>query len=163
MALEQESLTSNLVVKAFGREEFEEKRFASQNQKVTDAAVKARRLKALVSPTVNLVVGLGTALVMWFGALQILGGKGTIGDLIVFLGYLTKMFKPMQDLSKMSNTIAKAWVGMDRIISIMIWPVRSMKPKVQCRHEISAVKSNSKRSVSDTKKISLFCKISTSL
>ena len=119
MELEQETLTSNLVVKAFGREEFEEQRFARQNQKVTDAAVNARRLKALVSPTVNLVVALGTALVMWFGTLQILGGKGTIGDLIVFLGYLAKMFKPMQDLSKMSNTIAKAWVGMDRIIGIM--------------------------------------------
>lgn len=119
MSLEQETLTSMLTIQAFGREDFEEKRFQKHNLDMSNAAIVARRKKAMIAPMVNLVMALGSALVLWFGARQVIHGQETVGDLVVFLAYLARMFKPIQDLSKMGTTIAQAWVGLERIQEIL--------------------------------------------
>ncbi len=84
-----------------------------------EAALKARRVKSLLSPMVNVTVAACTAFVLWHGAGLILKGTMTVGALTVFLAYLNKFFKPVQDLAKMTNTIAQASVGLDRIKSIL--------------------------------------------
>ena len=68
-------------------------------------------MKSLLSPVVTVVVALCTAFVLWRGAALILAGAMTVGALTVFLAYLSKFFKPVQDLAKMTNTIAQAAVG----------------------------------------------------
>ena len=67
----------------------------------------------------DVVAAIGTALVLWYGASLVLGNEMTAGSLVVFLLYLGKMFKPMQDLAKMTNAASKAAVGMDRIQEIL--------------------------------------------
>jgi subfamily B ATP-binding cassette protein MsbA len=119
VSIEQETATAMPLIQAFGRDKFAEDRFETQNIAVTSASVKSRRFKALVTPSTNLILALGMAMVMYFGARHVLAGKGTIGDLVVFLAYLAKMFKPIQDMSKMGNVIAQAWVGMERIQAIL--------------------------------------------
>ena len=76
-------------------------------------------MKSLLSPVVTVVVALCTAFVLWRGASLILAGAMTIGALTVFLAYLNKFFKPVQDLAKMTNTIAQAAVGVERIQAIL--------------------------------------------
>lgn len=71
----------------------------------------ARGLKAKLSPLVELIVAAGTCMVLWFGARMVLGGVLSAGSLIVFILYLGKMYKPMQDLSKMTDAYSKAAVG----------------------------------------------------
>ena len=53
------------------------------------------------------------------GAAFILRGTMTIGELTVFLAYLTRFFKPVQDLAKMSNTLAQAAVGVERVQALL--------------------------------------------
>ena len=60
-------------------------------------------------------VAIGTCLVLWYGARLVLSGALTSGELLVFLLYLGSMYKPMRDLSKMTDTYSKASVGYDRI------------------------------------------------
>jgi subfamily B ATP-binding cassette protein MsbA len=56
---------------------------------------------------------------LWYGARLALAGQLTIGTLIVFLLYLGKMYKPMRDLSKMTDTVSKATVGYERIQEVL--------------------------------------------
>ncbi len=121
VAVVQQGLESMRAVKAFGRQELEESRLGKASQATVDAALKARRVKSLLSPVVSLVVALCTGFVLWRGAVLIMNQPPamTVGELTVFLAYLTKFFKPVQDLAKMTNTIAQASVGLDRVRSIL--------------------------------------------
>jgi ATP-binding cassette subfamily B protein len=111
----QEVLSSIRIVKAFAREEYEQERFEAESTESVDLALKARNIKAKLTPAVDILVASGTALVLWFGARQVLNGDLTPGVLVVFFLYLGKMYKPMRELSKMSDTYSKAMVGYDRI------------------------------------------------
>jgi ATP-binding cassette, subfamily B, bacterial len=115
----EEVLSSIRIVKAFAREDYEQKRFEDESMESVDLALQARNVKAKLSPAVELIVAGGTALVLWFGAKQALAGVLTPGVLIVFFLYLGKMYKPMRELSKMSDTYSKALVGYDRIKDIL--------------------------------------------
>jgi subfamily B ATP-binding cassette protein MsbA len=115
----QQGLESMRVVKAFGREDLEEARLTEASQATVDAALKARRVKSLLSPIVSIVVAGCTAYVLWRGASLIVTDAMTIGALTVFLAYLTKFFKPVQDLAKMTNAIAQTTVALERIEAIL--------------------------------------------
>jgi subfamily B ATP-binding cassette protein MsbA len=115
----QEVLTSMRVVKAFGREEHEQRRLEEESLESVEAALRARSLKAKLSPVVEIIVAVGTALVLWFGARMVLQGSLSAGSLIVFIFYLGKMYKPMQDLSKMTDAYSKASVGYERIREVL--------------------------------------------
>jgi ABC-type multidrug transport system fused ATPase/permease subunit len=119
VATVQEGLQSIRVVKAFDREAVEEKRLANVSRQTVAAALKARRVKSLVSPTVALVVACCSAFVLWRGAGLILSGAMTAGTLTVFLAYLAKFFKPVQDLATMTNTIAQMSVSVERVSEIL--------------------------------------------
>lgn len=115
----EQGLQSMRVTKAFGRQELAEAQLAEVSQATVNASLKARRIKALLSPIVAVTVSLCTAFVLYRGSSLILAGAMTAGGLTVFLSYLSKFFKPVQDLATMTNTIAQAAVGVDRIRAIL--------------------------------------------
>jgi ATP-binding cassette subfamily B protein len=119
LSLVEEVLTSIRVVKAFAREEYEQKRFESESLENVEAGLQARSIKAKLAPVVEVIVAIGTCLVLWYGARLALADQLTIGTLIVFLLYLGKMYKPMRDLSKMTDTVSKATVGYERIQEVL--------------------------------------------
>jgi len=114
-----EMLSSIRVVKAFAREDYEQKRFERESLKSVAAALEARSVKAKLPPIVEIIVACGTCLVLWYGARLVLTGALTPGELLVFLLYLGKMYKPMRELSKMTDTISKASVGWERIREVL--------------------------------------------
>jgi len=119
VAVVEQGLQSMRVVKAFGRQDLAEEELAAVSQATVDASLKARRVKALLSPIVAITVSLCTAFVLWRGSSLILAGVMTVGALTVFLSYLNKFFKPVQDLATMTNAIAQAAVGVERIRGIL--------------------------------------------
>jgi ATP-binding cassette, subfamily B, bacterial len=119
LSLVEEVLTSIRVVKAFAREDYEQKRFESESLENVEAGLQARSVKAKLAPVVEVIVAIGTCLVLWYGARLALADQLTIGTLIVFLLYLGKMYKPMRDLSKMADTVSKAVVGYERIQEVL--------------------------------------------
>ena len=114
-----EVLNSIRVVKAFAREDYEEARLAQQSLENVEIALRARSLKAKLAPVVQVIVAVGTCLVLWYGVNLVLSGQMTSGSLLVFLLYLGKMYKPMRDLSKMTDTMSKAGVGYERIREVI--------------------------------------------
>jgi ATP-binding cassette, subfamily B, bacterial len=115
----QEVLSSIRVVKAFAREDYEQRRLEEESLESVEIALRARALKSRLSPLVEIIVGIGTSLVLWDGARMVLSGALAAGSLIVFISYLGKMYKPMQDLSKMTDTYAKASVAYERIQEVL--------------------------------------------
>lgn len=119
VAVAEEGLQSIRVVKAFDREDMQERELATAGQQAVDAALNARRVKSVVSPIVGVVVAACTAVVLWRGSALILAGAMTAGTLTVFISYLASFFKPVQDLAKLTNTIAMASVGVDRVNELL--------------------------------------------
>ena len=115
----EEVLSSIRVVKAFAREDYEQKRFERESRESVEKALRARNFKAKLPPLVEVIVAAGTCLVLWYGARLVLSGALTAGELLVFLLYLGKMYKPMRELSKMTDTISKASVGWERIREVL--------------------------------------------
>lgn len=115
----QEVLSSIRVVKAFAREDYEQRRFEQESRQSVEKALEARSIKAKLPPAVEIIVACGTCLVLWYGARLVLGGVLTPGDMLVFLLYLGKMYKPMRELSKMTDTISRASVGWERIREVL--------------------------------------------
>jgi ATP-binding cassette, subfamily B, bacterial len=115
----QEVFSSIRVVKAFAREDYEQHRFEEQSLENVETALQARSLKAKLSPMVEVLAAVGTCLVLGYGARLALAGQITAGELIVFLAYLAKMYKPMRDLSKMGDTVSKATVSYERIQEVL--------------------------------------------
>lgn len=115
----EEALSSIRVVKAFATEGYEERRLEKETLESMNIALKARSIKVSLSPAVDIIVACGTCVVLWYGARLVMSGELTAGALVVFLLYLGKMYKPMRDLSKMTDTISKASVGAERIREII--------------------------------------------
>jgi subfamily B ATP-binding cassette protein MsbA len=115
----QEVFSSIRVVKAFSREDYEQRRFEEQSLENVEVALQARSLKAQLSPIVEMLAAVGTCLVLGYGARLALAGQLSVGDLVIFLAYLGKMYKPMRDLSKMGDTVSKATVSYERIQDVL--------------------------------------------
>jgi subfamily B ATP-binding cassette protein MsbA len=115
----EEALSSIRVVKAFAREEYEQQRLAEDSLESVEITLRARSLKARLYPIVEMIVAAGTCMVLWFGSRMVLSGAIEIGSLVLFVWYLGKMYKPMQDLSKMADAYSKALVGFERIREVL--------------------------------------------
>ena len=119
VAVVQQGLESMKAVKAFGRQDLEQEELSEVSKATVEAALKARRVKALLAPMVNVIVALCTAFVLWRSSSLILRGAMTAGALTVFLSYLAQLFKPVKDLATMTNTIAQTAVGVERVRAIL--------------------------------------------
>jgi ABC-type multidrug transport system fused ATPase/permease subunit len=118
LATLQEGLQSIEVVQAFSREDYEDRQVRKVSWETVTAWLKTRRLSALLSPVVSLVVAVCTGLVLWRGALLILAGTMTAGALTVFLAYLARFFQPVRSLAQMTNTLAQVSVGFQRVTAV---------------------------------------------
>src|SRR5204863_2951694 len=72
-----------------------------------------------LSPMVDIIIAIGTCLVLWYGARLVLSGALTAGALVVFMLYLRKLYSPLKDLAKMTNTFSRAAVGREAIQEVM--------------------------------------------
>ena len=114
-----EVLTSIQVVQAYAREDYEDRRFDWESRQNVAAGLRARSMKARLSPIVDVLVAVGTCLVLGYGARLVMAGTLSTGQLIIFLLYLGKTYKPMRDLSKMTNTVSKATISFERIQELL--------------------------------------------
>jgi ABC-type multidrug transport system fused ATPase/permease subunit len=119
LSIVQRGLGAIRLTKAFGRQDLELAHLAAASHATVAAALRARRIKSLMSPVVGIVVAICTAIVLWKGTSLIVAGTMTAGALTVYLAYLKKFFKPVKDLATMTSTIAQTTVALERIQAIL--------------------------------------------
>ncbi|MGN8131774.1 ABC transporter ATP-binding protein [Paenarthrobacter sp. 22069] len=115
----REQLTGIRVVRAFVREDMETARFARANTDVTDVALRAGRLMALMFPVVMLVLNVSSVAVIWFGSFRIEDGSMQVGTLIAFLSYLMQILMSVMMATFMAVMIPRASVSADRIGEVL--------------------------------------------
>src|SRR5438093_13360675 len=81
--------------------------------------LRARALKAGLSPGVQLITAFGTALVLWYGARLVLAAELTLGGLTTVLAYLGKLYSPIRALSKLPDNFSKPAVAFELIHEVI--------------------------------------------
>ena len=111
----QEVLSAIAVVRAFGQEERESRRLQAKSAQTVEIALRARSTKAILSPLAEVVAAIGTAFMLWYGGDLVVTGRLSAGSLVVLVWYLGKMYKPMQDFARLTDSYAKAAVSYERL------------------------------------------------
>jgi ABC-type multidrug transport system fused ATPase/permease subunit len=115
----QEGLAGIQLVQLFAREDEEDERLRNLNQKSFRSGLKADRLGAQLNRTVELVLGVATAGVLFYGALQVIAGRLTPGELIVFVAYMQGFYRPIRQLSKTTQRASRAASSLERITDVL--------------------------------------------
>lgn len=114
-----ESIAAIELVKALSLEEAFASIFARQNQSSLNESVQTQRLASHLERTVDVVIAIGTAVVLWYGSWLVLRDALTPGDVLVFLTYLKNAFKPVQNFAKYTGRLAKASASGERILDVL--------------------------------------------
>ncbi len=115
----QENVSGVQVVRAFAREPHEIAQFDTINKNFFKARLQVNREWAKVMPTTNLLITMGTILILMVGGPMVLQGKLTVGELVAFNAYLLMLSGPVQQLSWLVNTAGEAEAGAQRILEIL--------------------------------------------
>jgi ATP-binding cassette subfamily B multidrug efflux pump len=115
----REQITGVRVVRAFVREPHETQRFDRANAELTDTALRAGRLMALIFPTVMLVLNVSSVGVLWFGAKRVDSGQIEIGALTAFLNYLVLILMSVMMATFMMIMVPRAAVAAERITEVL--------------------------------------------
>ncbi|MFB9310661.1 ATP-binding cassette subfamily B protein [Agromyces hippuratus] len=115
----REQLTGIRVIRAFVREGVESERFDEANDALTDTALKAGRLFALVFPVVMLVLNVSSIAVLWFGAYRVEDGSMQIGSLTAFLSYLIQILMAVMMATMIAFLLPRAAVSAGRIGEVL--------------------------------------------
>ena len=114
-----ESIAAIKLVKALSLQEAFAQVFARQNQNSLNESVQTQRLASHLERTVDVVIAIGTAAVLWYGSWLALRDALTPGDVLVFLTYLKNAFKPVQNFAKYTGRLAKAAASGERILDVL--------------------------------------------
>ncbi len=123
-----EVLSSVRLVKAYGRESYEQERFEQASHQTLSAGLEAERSTAAATRAVELLKATGLWATVLFGALAVINGRMTPGTLLVFIAYLNEMYKPLRNLAKTSGRWSRAVVSAQRLGEILNteperWPI----------------------------------------
>ena len=114
-----ESIGAIKLIQALSLESAFAQIFSRQNHASLSKSVETQRLSATLERTVDGVIALGMAIVLWYGSWLVLRDALTAGDVIVFLTYLRNAFKPVQNFAKYTGRLAKAAASGERILNIL--------------------------------------------
>jgi ATP-binding cassette, subfamily B, bacterial MsbA len=118
-ALLGETLRGHRLIKTFAMEDFEAERFARSNRRYFEASRQNMRLQALNSPLMEVLAGMGLALVFVYAAGQIRSGQMTVGGLLSFLAAIMMLYKPLKDVTKTNIVLQVALAAADRLFAVI--------------------------------------------
>jgi len=118
----QHGLSAIRVVQAFTQEEAEHRRFLAQSTASLTASRKLYLVQTAYAGVVNTLIAGGTAVVLWLGAWRVMSGAMTVGDILIFLGYVAALYAPVAALSQTYGSIQSAKAGFWRVLEILEAP-----------------------------------------
>jgi ATP-binding cassette subfamily B protein/subfamily B ATP-binding cassette protein MsbA len=118
-SLVQWAISSVKVVQAFTKEEAEYRRFMLASRASLGATLKLYNWQTFYSGVVNVVIAVGTAIVLYAGGRAVLNGTLTVGQLIVFISYLAQLYLPVNQITQSWGLIAGARIGAGRVFEIL--------------------------------------------
>jgi len=114
-----ETIAGQKIVKAFGAEDFEKKRFSEKSSTLYKLEMKAVVAKSLSSPIMEFLGGCGIAFIIGYGGYQVISGSATPGSFFAFIGAVIMLYDPVKKLSRVNATIQEGLAAADRIFDII--------------------------------------------
>lgn len=115
----QEHITGMSIVQIFNSEKIEYKKFIEINKEHRDANIKSIMYYSVYYPVAEVIAALGTGLVVWFGAKQMLNSEVSYGTVTAFIMFINIFFRPIRMLADRMNTLQMGIVSTDRIIKLL--------------------------------------------
>ena len=114
-----EVLSSIALVQAFGRHTYEEDRFSREIEANYESGMRTTRTTGAIVKAIAVISAAGTAITVLLGAHEVLVGRLTPGELLVFITYVTSLYKPVRDLGRLSAKFSRASVSAQRVAEIL--------------------------------------------
>jgi ATP-binding cassette subfamily B protein/subfamily B ATP-binding cassette protein MsbA len=133
----QQSVAALPLIQSYTREEHEEHAFTSRTAAAMEKRLAQHGWELVYWLAISFVFAAGTAAIVWIGSLQVLAGKLTVGELLIFLAYLAQLYEPLNQLSHVGATVAGAVVGTQRVFEILDTP-EEVKDAPDARPVVSA-------------------------
>lgn len=117
-----ETIGGNRIVKAFGMEEYEKKRFGKENTRSFDYAMKAASVNTLLPPLMEFFGGIGIVAIIGYGGYSVIQGISTPGNFFSFLAALILLYEPIKRLSGMNLTLQQGIAAAHRVYDLLDTP-----------------------------------------
>jgi subfamily B ATP-binding cassette protein MsbA len=115
-----ETISGIRIVKAFGMEEYEGKRFAAKNRQLFNSLMRGIKTSALSHPVMETISMIGTSLVILYGLYAIIVNKSmTPGDFFSFTVALVFFYRPLKDLNGINNVLQDGMAAAKRIFEVL--------------------------------------------
>ena len=114
-----EAITGIRIVKAFGMEEYEKGRFSVENERLFRIYMRIQKVRALSSPVMETLGGLGIAAIIWFGGFQVLKGHATPGTFFSFMTALFMLYQPIKKINKSNSVVQEGLSAARRIFDVI--------------------------------------------
>jgi len=115
----QDALSGIRETMGFNRQTYERERFGRLSWQYSDSNLKAMYLWSLYSPGMIFVGSLGTVLIIWYGAGEVLQGALTVGELVMFLSYLALFYVPINQIHSVNHMLQHALAASQRVFDIL--------------------------------------------
>jgi subfamily B ATP-binding cassette protein MsbA len=118
-SLLHETFTGTRIVKAFGMEAYENGRFFEKTARLFRYEIKAVIVRAMSSPVMELLGGIGITLIIWYGGYKVIAGTSTPGTFFSFMAALIMLYEPIKRISKLNNVIQEGLAAAVRIYDLL--------------------------------------------
>lgn len=127
-SLAEQSVSSLALVQVHGRAKAEEERFDREGRAIVVAELQAARIRALYPVIVDLLELLGLLAVLCLGTWTLAQGRLTLGELLVFLTYLSQLYRPVRELASLGVELVTATAGVERVLEVLDYPDGPAEP-----------------------------------
>jgi len=114
-----ETITGNRIVKAFNMEEYEKRRFAEENERYFKIFLKRVKIRAISHPLMELLGGIGVAIILWVGGYSVVRGDMTPGTFFSFMTALLMLYAPVRNLNKVNLEVQEGLAAAARIFELL--------------------------------------------
>ncbi len=115
----QETFQGNRVVKAFGMEDYERRRFNAELRRLFRIYMRVARIKAFTSPMIEVLAAFAIVAVLWYGTTSVISGARTPGEFGAFFAAMLLVYEPFKRLTRTNNTIQQALGAAERVFDMM--------------------------------------------
>lgn len=115
----QERITGMRIVQAFTAEDREYEKFRQINDEHRKANIRSVWYYSIFFPVVEIITALALALMVWYGAQNVINGTATVGQITAFILYLNMLFRPLRMLADKFNTLQMGFVAAERVFAVL--------------------------------------------
>ncbi|MCO4593371.1 ABC transporter, ATP-binding/permease protein [Streptococcus infantarius subsp. infantarius] len=133
----QENLSGFNVIKLYGREDISSQEFREITQNLQEVGFKASFISGIMMPVLSAISDMAYLIIAVFGALQVLSGQLTVGNMQAFVQYVWQVSQPVQTITQLASVLQSAKSSLDRIFEVLDEPEEAAQVTEKLEHDLS--------------------------